>query len=66
MSPSKEFLNSLLTKTEDEARAMCEQNYFRYRIVKIGSHSLPCTQDVKFDRVNVWVDKGLIVGVSAG
>lgn len=64
--PTAEFLTALVGVSYDEARARCEQNYFKFRPAKIDGQAMILTRDLRGDRVNVEVLHGDVTAAYPG
>ncbi len=56
----------LIGKTEEEARKFCEENKFKFRIVKKDGQNFLGTCDYCLDRVNVEIKDGIVTGARLG
>jgi len=56
----------LVGKTEEEARKFCEENKFKFRIVKKDGQNFLGTCDYRLDRVNVEIKDGIVTVAKLG
>lgn len=58
--------DSLIGKTVDEAREICKQNNLSFRVTIKDGVAYIITMDLRFDRINVNVENGVITKVDRG
>jgi hypothetical protein len=61
-----EILESLIGKTKDEVIKICNDNGFTSRIVRNDSINYIITCDYRLDRINLYIDNGLITDCDFG
>lgn len=62
----KEFLDTLIGKSIEEARAICVDANRSFRVVREDETNFIVTMDFRLDRINVEVDNGIIIGINVG
>lgn len=63
---TKEFVESLIGKTMQEARALCVESNKSFRILREDETRYIVTMDFVFDRVNVDIDNGIVTRSDIG
>jgi len=66
MKESKELLESLIGMTEDNGLKLCKENDYDIRIVREDSNNYAITMDLRFNRINLVIDKGIITKCDIG
>jgi len=61
---SNEILKSLIGKTLEEGRTICENNGYTYRIIRRDETNYITTSDLRFDRINFQLDSNIITKCS--
>jgi len=64
--PTKEFLEQLIGLPEPEARLLCKENEFLLRVSSQDGKHFIVTMDLRFDRINVHIDNGIITKADIG
>lgn len=57
---------SLIGKTEKEAKQLIEQSGFKCRITKRDDYYFVCTMDYRMDRVNLKIENEIVVSATIG
>ena len=60
------LLESLLGKPLNEAKELASFNGYSIRIKREDNNNFPLTMDMKFDRINIELDNGLVTGCNFG
>lgn len=60
------FLTSLIGKSEEDAKKLCSENDFHYRVVREDSKHYMVTCDYRLDRVNIEIDNGIVTKFDIG
>lgn len=63
---SEEFLKSLIGMGKDDGFELCEENDYKFRITREDSNNYIITNDLRFDRINIEIDNGLITKCDIG
>ena len=63
---NREFLESLIGKSIDEARSICIDSNISFRVVREDETNYIVTMDLRSDRINVEIDNGIITNVNVG
>ena len=66
MKESKELLESLIGMTEDNGLKLCKENDYDTRIVREDSNNYAITMDLRFNRINLEIDNGIITKCDIG
>lgn len=61
-----EFLESLIGKSKEEVSEICSSKNYRVRLSREDSTNYVGTCDLRFDRVNIQVDSGIVTKCSIG
>ena len=64
--PTKEFLEQLIGLPEPEARFLCKENEWVFRVTYQDGNHFIVTMDLSFNRINVHIDKGIITKADIG
>lgn len=60
------LVGSLVGKTKKEALKLCKANGYFPRITKEDETNFMGTMDLRFDRINLSIEKGLVTQASIG
>ena len=60
------LVSSLVGKTKEEAANLCRANGYFPRVVREDGVGFMITMDLRFDRINLDIDKGLVTRASIG
>ena len=63
---SNELLESLIGLTKEEGTKVCLDNDYKVRITREDSNNYVITMDLRFDRINLELDKGIITKCDIG
>lgn len=63
---SNELLESLIGLTKEEGTKVCLDNDYKVRITREDSNNYVTTMDLRFDRINLELDKGIITKCDIG
>lgn len=63
---SNEFLESLIGLTKEEGTKLCLDNDYKVRITREDSNNYAITLDLRFDRINLELDNGIITKCDIG
>ena len=63
---SEEFLKSLIGMNKDDGFELCKENDYKFRITREDSNNHIITCDLRFDRINVEIDNGIITKCNLG
>lgn len=63
---SNELLESLIGLTKEEGTKVCLDNDYKVRITREDSNNYVITMDLRFDRINLKLDKGIITKCDIG
>jgi hypothetical protein len=66
MKESKELLESLIGMTEDNGLKLCKENDYDFRVVREDSNNYAITMDLRFNRINLEIDNGIITKCDIG
>jgi hypothetical protein len=66
MKESKELLESLIGMTEDNGLKLCKENDYDFRVVRQDSNNYAITMDLRFNRINLEIDNGIITKCDIG
>jgi len=62
----KELLESLIGKTKEDAETLCNENKFKMRVIREDSINYIITMDLRFDRINIRIDNGIVTSCDVG
>ena len=62
----KELLESLIGKTKEDAETLCNENKFKMRVIREDSNNYIITMDLRFDRINIRIDNGIVTSCDVG
>ena len=63
---SNELLESLIGLTKEEGTKLCLDNDYKVRITREDSSNYVITMDLRFDRINLELDNGIITKCDIG
>ena len=63
---SNELLESLMGLTKEEGTKLCLGNDYKVRITREDSNNYVITMDLRFDRINLELDNGIITKCDIG
>jgi hypothetical protein len=63
---SNELLESLIGMNKESGTELCKENDYKVRIKREDSNNYVITMDLRFDRINLEIDKGLITKCDIG
>jgi hypothetical protein len=63
---SNELLESLIGMNKESGTELCKENDYKVRIKREDSNNYAITMDLRFDRINLEIDKGLITKCDIG
>lgn len=63
---SNELLESLIGLTKEEGTKLCLDNDYKVRITREDSNNYVITMDLRFDRINLELDNGIITKCDIG
>lgn len=63
---SNELLESLIGLTKEEGTKLCLDNDYKVRITREDSNNYVITSDLRFDRINLKLDNGIITKCDIG
>ena len=63
---SRELLESLIGMTKESGIELCKVNEYSIRITREDSNNYVITMDLRFSRVNLEIDNGLITKCDIG
>jgi hypothetical protein len=63
---SNELLESLIGLTKEEGSKVCLENDYKVRVTREDSNNSVITMDLRFDRINLELDKGIITKCDIG
>jgi hypothetical protein len=63
---SNELLESLIGMDKESVTELCKENDYKVRITREDSNNYVITMDLRFDRINLEIDKGLITKCDIG
>jgi|LakMenEpi03Aug12_release.lakeMendotaPanAssembly.Ray.scaffolds.fasta_scaffold2991336_2 hypothetical protein len=63
---SNELLESLIGMNKESGTELCKENDYKVRITREDSNNYAITMDLRFDRINLEIDKGLITKCDIG
>lgn len=61
-----EFKDSLIGLSKEDAINECEENNITYRVTRIDNTNYAITCDLRFDRINIEIDKDIVSSVDVG
>ena len=61
-----EFLKSLIGLTKDDCIKLCNENNYDCRIMREDDNKYLGTCDLRFDRINLELDNGIVSACSIG
>ena len=63
---SNELLESLIGMDKESGSELCREKDYKVRISREDSNNYAITMDLRFDRINLEIDKGLITKCDIG
>jgi hypothetical protein len=63
---TKNFLDSLIGKTKDQAIELCRVDDYQYRVVYQDGKYYGVTYDLNFNRVNFTIENNIIIEATIG
>lgn len=63
---SKDLLESLIGMEKEEGLKLCLDNKYQFRITREDSNNYVVIMDLRFDRINLEIDKGIITKSNIG
>jgi hypothetical protein len=63
---SIKLLESLIGLTKEEGRKLCLDNDYKIRVTREDSNNYVITMDLRFDRINLELDNGIITKCDIG
>ena len=63
---SNQLLESLIGMNKESGTELCKENDYKVRITREDSNNYAITMDLRFDRINLEIDKGLITKCDIG
>ncbi len=63
---SNELLESLIGMDKESGSELCREKGYKVRITREDSNNYAITMDLRFDRINLEIDKGLITKCDIG
>lgn len=61
-----ELLEALIGLSKEEGINLCSDNNYKLRIVREDSKNYIITMDLRFDRINLEIDNGIITKCNIG
>ena len=63
---SNELLESLIGLTKEEGSKLCLENDYKVRVTREDSNNYVIAMDLRLDRINLELDKGIITKCDIG
>lgn len=66
VTEEKELLSNIVGMTEETGRGLCEVYGYATRVTRKDGNPYIITHDLRFDRINLQIENGLIVKADIG